>query len=218
MDYRDRLTKPSSGIAVFLGIFLIIFAIAAGWLFVNNKNDDVEQAGTKVSCRVVYYEKIMRTYNIRVEYTSADGEPIEAELQMRGFPPSYGERLDGYVLGDPYVVYQEESRLLKIILMVIAGLLGIGGIAVIIASTASSRNYKLLRRSGISGECVIGSVNAKRSGQMTFYYVEYSFRADDGSEQEGKSTYTARPPEYGDRLPVVYAKKGNGKYISELIK
>lgn len=180
---------------------------------------DYEKDGEKVQCTVYYYEKFLKHYDVRVEYQNDNGETIQAQLVMRGFPPSYNQTLDGYVMPDePYKVYQESNIILVIIMYAMILLFFAGGVFMLWAAVTSVTDYRLLKAIGKSctGEIVEVTMEKDNKGKL-FYPAKYIYTDDDGNQQTGQTVFDRRPPDNGDRFTVIYARKKNGKYVSEMI-
>ena len=221
MDYRSRLEPVKTGKAVVFGIFLILAMLVGVFFLFNNKSTGIEERGVKVSATVVSVEKILKRYDVTVKYENANGGFVEANLVNRSLHPSLGSTIDVYVSpDDPYTAYSEESSVLKYVVLGLLGFIGLLGIVIVAAVNNSAKNYKLLKKSGISGECSVTNVTPVKdnNGAVSQYFVQYSFADENGNLHDGETSFDRRPPQFADRFPVVYARKSNGKYISQLIK
>ncbi|MDE5583457.1 MAG: DUF3592 domain-containing protein [Ruminococcus sp.] len=217
MDSRN-LKKPELLKGIIIGLFLVVISIIMFNVTTFNKTD-YKKDGKKVQCTVYSYQHILKHYDIRVKYKDDSGEFVKAELIMGGFPPHLNQTLDGYVMPDnPHKVYQE-SNIVLIVLMYALILFFFGaGIFILWASFDSSANYRLLKASGKSCEGEIFEVTMEKDNKgKLFYPAKYSYTDDDGNSQTGTTVFERRPPDIGDKFMVIYARKRNGKYISEMI-
>lgn len=215
---RRRLKKPEKVLTnIFIGILLIVCSVLS-FYFVTFKNTGYEENGKKVQCTVCYCRKILKKYDVRVEYQNDSGETIQAELIMRGFPPSYNQTLDGYVMPDePYKVYQKSNIVLVVLIYILLLLFFSGGVFMIWAMIMSSSSYNLLKKNGISGIGeIVEVIECTDINKKKLYDVKYVYNDDNGNQQTGRATFERRPSDT-DKYTVVYARKRNGKYVSEMI-
>lgn len=215
---RQKLKKPEKIFTnIFIGIVLILCSVAS-FYSVTFKNTGYEKDGKKVMCTVYYYKKFLKNYDVRVEYQNDSGETIQAQLVMRGFPPSYNQTIEGYVIPEePYKVYQKSNIVLIIIMYVLLFLFFAGGAFIICAVCISVSSYNLLKENGISGTGeIVKIIECTDAKGMKLYDITYVYNDDSGNQQTGKATFERKPPET-DKYTVVYARRRNGKYISEMI-
>lgn len=216
---RQKLKKPEKVLTnILLGIVLILCSVFSFYC-VTFKNANYEKDGKKVECTVYYYQHILKNYDVRVKYKNDSGEWITAQLIMRGFPPHLNDTLNGYVMPDePHKVYQESNIIITVAMYVLLFLFFVCGIFLVVGMIMSVSRYNFLRKNGKSctGEIIEVTMQKDSKGKL-FYPAKYSYTDDDGNQQTGHTVFDRRPPDNEDKFTVIYARKRNGKYISEMI-
>ena len=111
----------------------------------------------------------------------------------------------------------EKNDIFFILMYVMDFLWLAGGIFVICVMITVMKNYRILQQNGTSctGE-IVKIIECIDINGTKLYDVTYIYNDDNGNQQTGKANFEKNPPETNE-YTVIYAKKHNGKYISEMI-
>lgn len=198
---------------------MMVFAPAAFYFSYKNSTEMVN-SGTEVECTVVAYQKFGRHVDVQVEYYDKDGNVVTADCIYNKPSPYLGEKLTGYVdESDPYSVYSPPSLFVGLLGGSIAAVIFILGALLVFGTIKGNSDDKLLDKSGIfiEGE-VIEVTMMKDANKRLVYPAKLKFVDSDGDEQIVKQIFERRPPDIGEKIMLCYAKKTNGKIVSDLSK
>lgn len=110
----------------------------------------------------------------------------------------------------------EKNDIFFILMFAMAFLWLAGGIFVICVMVTLMKNYRILQQNGTSCTGRIVKIIECDIKGTKLYDITYIYNDDNGNQQTGKANFENTPPE-ANEYTVIYAKKHNRKYISEMI-
>lgn len=211
------MKKEGSVLAVILGLAFIILVPVA--FFFGYKDTMSRMAnGIEVECTVVGYQRMGRHVDVQVEYYDEKGNIITADCVYNDASPYIGEKITCYAdPDDPYSVYRPLPLALTLIFGGVGLVFVILGISLIHGSISGGKGRKLLDAKGtyVEGEVFEVTMSKGPNGGMV-YPSKIRFTDSDGADHVMKYVFDLRPPDIGDKRMICYAKKPNGKVVSEL--
>lgn len=213
------MKKQNTALMIIIGLLMVIL-IPAGFLSGFKKSVNYLKNGTKTECIVVAYERLGKNVDVQVEYRDEDGNYITADCIYNKPSPYLGEKLTCYVLeNDPYNVYHPPSALLMIACVAVVLIFAALGIIMIFGAIVGSRDIRLLEKSGVyaDGEVIEVTMMKDSNGRMS-YPAKMKYIDSDGNEHIDTFVFERRPPDIGEIHRIRYAKKSNGKLVTELAK
>ncbi len=213
------MKKTNTALYVFLGLLLAVM-VPVGFIIGFRNSIDYIRNGTEVECTVVAYEKFGKQVDVQVEYYDEDDNCITADCIYNKPSPYLGEKLTCYVMDDdPHNVYNPPSALLMVVCGAVVLIFVALGIIIIVGAIVGSRNIKLLEKNGVyaDGEVIEVTMMKDPNGKMS-YPAKMKYTDSDGVEHIDTFLFERRPPDIGEIHGVRYAKKANGKTVSELTR
>lgn len=213
------MKKKNTALLIFFGLLLVIL-IPVGIISGFRNTMNYIRNGTEVECTVVAYEKFGKHIDVQVEYYDENDNLITADCTYNKPSPYLGEKLTCYVMDDdPHSVYHPPSAVLIVVCVAVMLIFVVLGIIMIVGAIIGSMNSKLLKKSGVYTEGEVFEVTMiKDSNGKLSYPAKIRFVDSDGAEQTDTFIFERRPPDIGEIHRIRYAKKSNGKLVTELAK